>query len=90
MRLSDKKMPLPLSGKMSVILPFILFLAPFGLFVISAMHRDPEECFGSFVVGQVCTVPLCCAIAFARTDKTAISVFSFAVIALAILSCSFR
>ena len=57
MRLSDKKMPLPLSGKMSVILPFILFLAPFGLFVISAMHRDPEECFGSFVVAKCVRYP---------------------------------
>ncbi len=101
MRLSDKKMPLPLSGKMSVILPCVLPLVSFSLFVISAIgieryiaatHRDPDELGAVFAVAflyVLVTVPCCCAIAFCRSDKAAVIVFLLGVISLLLVSCVF-
>jgi len=74
-------MPRSLSGKMPIILPLALVLA---LFVIAATHRDR---FAMFSVGMLSTVPSCCAIAFCRSDKSAVVVFSLAVISLLIWSC---
>jgi len=87
MRLSDTKMPRSLSGKMPLILPLVLLLA---LFVIATTHlRVYEECFAMFAVGMLFTMPSCLAIAFCRSDKSAVVMFSLSVISLLLLSCLF-
>jgi hypothetical protein len=79
-----QKMPRSLSGKMTLILPFALLLA---LSIITATHRGHLERLAMFATGMLFTVPSCCAIAFCRSDKPAVIVFSLAVILLLFFNC---
>lgn len=90
MTYSQTKMSISLSGNLSVILPLVLPLVSFSLDVITyvaATNPNHGAVFTIAVLHIFVSVPCSCAIAFCRSDKSAVIVFSLAVISLLLLSC---